>query len=84
MQPEKYNDTADTDTVISHLRLCLHPEHYGYSQTDARSDIYSIGAVMYELFSGRQFPKNSSELTLNADELCNSAHKSSKKTNSYY
>ena len=75
----KYNDTADTDTCHLGTSGFASPEHYGYSQTDARSDIYSIGAVMYELFSGRQFPKNSSELTLNADELCNSAHKSSKK-----
>lgn len=75
----KYSNGADTDTCHLGTSGFASPEHYGYSQTDARSDIYSIGAVMYELFSGRQFPKNSSELTLNADELCNSAHKSSKK-----
>ena len=75
----KYSNGADTDTCHLGTSGFASPEHYGYSQTDARSDIYSIGAVMYELFSGRQLPKNLSELNLNADELCNSVHKSSKK-----
>ncbi|HDA9544953.1 TPA: serine/threonine protein kinase, partial [Listeria innocua] len=29
------------------------PEQYGYSQTDARSDIYSIGVLMLELLRGK-------------------------------
>lgn len=29
------------------------PEQYGYSQTDARSDIYSIGVLMLELLLGK-------------------------------
>ena len=53
----KYNDTADTDTCHLGTSGFASPEHYGYSQTDARSDIYSIGAVMYELFSADSFQK---------------------------
>lgn len=33
------------------------PEQFGYSQTDERSDIYAIGAVLYELAYGQQYMK---------------------------
>ena len=37
------------------------PEQYGLSQTDARSDIYALGATLYALLSGQQ-PPDSLEL----------------------
>lgn len=75
----KYNETADTDTCHLGTAAFASPEHYGYSQTDARSDIYSLGAVMYEIFSGRQLPKVSAEKNLTAEELYDSSHRPSKK-----
>lgn len=52
---------ADTNTDTRHLGTAsfASPEHYGYSQTDTRSDIYSFGVVMYEAFFGKHFSKNS-------------------------
>lgn len=75
----KYKENADTDTCHLGTAAFASPEHYGYSQTDERSDIYSLGAVMYELFSGKQFPKISAKKTFDADELYNSTNTLSKK-----
>ncbi|WP_303725250.1 serine/threonine-protein kinase [Anaerovibrio lipolyticus] len=39
----------DKDTVLLGTRGYAPPEQYGYSQTDRRSDIYSLGVTMEEL-----------------------------------
>lgn len=75
----KYKENADTDTCHLGTAAFASPEHYGYSQTDERSDIYSLGAVMYELFSGKQLPKIPAKKTFDADELYNSTNTLSKK-----
>ena len=43
---------SDSDTVHIATRGFSSPEHYGFSQTDFRSDIYSIGATLYFIFKG--------------------------------
>ncbi|MBC1482113.1 protein kinase [Listeria sp. FSL L7-1485] len=39
------------------------PEQYGYSQTDARSDIYSIGVLMLELLLGKNTHPDQENIT---------------------
>jgi len=41
------------DTVLMGTPGFASPEHYGQRQTDARSDIYSLGATMHYLVTGR-------------------------------
>ncbi|MBC1986025.1 serine/threonine protein kinase [Listeria sp. FSL L7-0478] len=45
---DKNQDTVNLGTIGYAA-----PEQYGYSQTDARSDIYSIGVLMLELLLGK-------------------------------
>ena len=71
----KYNEAAETDTRHLGTAAFAPPEQYGYSQTDVRSDIYSIGAVMYETFFGKQLPRIPSENAFHAKNLYRSEHK---------
>jgi serine/threonine protein kinase len=48
----KYTDEAGTDTTNLGTRRYAPPEQYGYAQTDARADIYSLGVVMRYWLSG--------------------------------
>lgn len=40
------------DTELMGSRMTASPEHYGGAETDARSDIYTLGATIYELLTG--------------------------------
>ena len=40
------------DTELMGSPATASPEHYGGAETDARSDIYTIGATLYELMTG--------------------------------
>lgn len=42
------------DTELMGSRMTASPEHYGRAETDARSDIYTLGATVYELLTGGQ------------------------------
>jgi serine/threonine protein kinase len=43
---------ADTDTHTLGSRSYAAPEQYGGSQSDARTDIYALGATLYKLLTG--------------------------------
>ena len=45
----KLSNTENLGTAIY-----ASPEHHGHAQTDARSDIYSLGATMYHLLTNRE------------------------------
>lgn len=47
-----YDETADTDTVCFGTRRFAAPEQYGFSQTDARADIFSAGVLLGFLLTG--------------------------------
>lgn len=53
-----YKKDTTHDTVIMGTLEYASPEQYGFSQTDARSDIYSVGAIMYQLFFHETLPQN--------------------------
>ena len=47
-----YNPESAMDTIAMVSPHFSAPESYGFSQSDARSDIYSIGATMHYLLTG--------------------------------
>lgn len=48
-----YTRGKKADTVVVGTPGFASPEHYGKGQTDARSDLYSLGATMHNLLTGR-------------------------------
>ena len=53
----------DQDTVPMGTQGFVSPEQYGFLQTDGRSDIYSLGVVLYYLLTG--------EITLKKENIAN-------------
>ena len=47
-----YKADADSDTMIFGTRGYAPPEQYGFAQTDARTDIYSLGVLLRFLLTG--------------------------------
>lgn len=45
-----YHQNKGEDTYVSGTPVTAPPEQFGYGQTDARSDIYSLGALLYYLY----------------------------------
>lgn len=59
-----YDEVAQADTMSLGTRPYAPPEQYGFSQTDARSDIYSLGVVLRWLLTRREdVPQTSRMLT---------------------
>lgn len=50
-----YIQGAEADTTLIATVGYAAPEQYGLSQTDPRSDIFSLGATLYELRTGEAF-----------------------------
>ena len=48
-----YDEGAETDTRFVVTRAYAPPEQYGFSQTDCRADIYSLGVLLCFLLTGR-------------------------------
>ncbi len=47
-----YDNDANTDTQFMGTRVYAPPEQYGFSQTDARADIYSLGILLCCMLTG--------------------------------
>ncbi len=54
----------ESDTMAFGTRGFAPPEQYGYAQTDARSDIYSLGVVLHWLLHGAAEPIQSASTPL--------------------
>ncbi len=52
----EYKDEARKDTIAFGTAGYAAPEQYGKAQTDARADIYGIGATMWHLLGGEAPP----------------------------
>ena len=48
-----YDESAKTDTVFFGTQEFAPPEQYGFSQTDRRSDIFSLGVLLCWLLTGK-------------------------------
>lgn len=48
----EWSEDTLTDTVCMGTRATAAPEQFGYSQTDVRTDIYSVGMLMTFMFTG--------------------------------
>lgn len=48
----EYDEEASSDTEYVGTRVTAAPEQFGYSQTDARTDIYAIGMLMLYMKTG--------------------------------
>ncbi|MCR5587971.1 MAG: protein kinase [Lachnospiraceae bacterium] len=56
-QNESLDKTSDTTKFVT--KEYAPPEQFGFSETDPRSDIYTIGILLYELLYKKKYPKNS-------------------------
>ena len=55
----------ETDTVFFGTRTYAAPEQYGFAQTDARTDIYSLGVLLRYLLTGSPYL-----VSANGDKVC--------------
>lgn len=56
------DDGKEHDTVIIGTRSVAAPEQFGYSQSDARTDIYAFGILMHYLLTGNMTVGGQGEL----------------------
>ena len=52
---KEYKAAAVQDTAALGTEEYAAPEQFGYSKTDARTDIYCLGATMHRMLTGRPF-----------------------------
>lgn len=60
----QFHEETETDTVAMGSRFSAPPEQYGFAQTDARSDIYAIGVLIFYMASGSLDIKEIEEYTI--------------------
>ncbi len=48
----RYQGKLDSDTFVMGTQFSAPPEQYGFAQTNERSDIYSIGVLMFYMATG--------------------------------
>ena len=78
----KIKQYTEKDTVCLGTSGYAAPEQFGYSQTDNRSDIYSIGVLIYQLLTGKDIINGKSlhtQINDNLDIIPNSISKILKK-----
>lgn len=61
------NDQSAQDTTHLGTRNYAPPEQFGFAQTDERSDVYTLGLVLYFLLSGKD-PCSDFKKTLDSDK----------------
>ena len=49
----EYREHAATDTQFLGTREYAPPEQFGFRQTDERSDVYSLGMILYHILTGQ-------------------------------
>jgi len=54
----QYEKDAGTDTVLLGTHGYAAPEQYGFTQSDVRSDIFSLGATLFEYRMGKPYKKD--------------------------
>lgn len=64
---KKYDASRESDTVIIGTQKYAAPEQYGFQQSDARTDIFSIGVMLNYILTGK-YP---SEMVYNDDKHVN-------------
>lgn len=64
---KKYDASRESDTVIIGTQKYAAPEQYGFQQSDARTDIFSIGVMLNYILTGK-YP---SEVVYNDDKHVN-------------
>lgn len=60
----RFDDEQEKDTVIMGTEYSAPPEQYGFMQTDARSDIYSLGVLMFYMTTGSMDIREADKLTI--------------------
>lgn len=65
----RYKERVETDTTILGTAGYASPEQFGFGQTNAKSDVYSLGALLYFMLTSREPSQNLSSEVQDAPGL---------------